>query len=253
MQLQSYEKQLSDFGLPLPTPAELADVQNVTRLHSGVTREELDFDVQEETDLVTVQQTTFLPQQQDIFLAVTTAVEKKEQLLLFIDATGGCGKTYLLNTILSAARSMEGGSTALAMATTGIAANLLRLGRTFHSRLKAPLTPNEESTLQISAQSNLAELVRDCKLMMIDEVTMLDRYLLEALERTLRDLIDTNRPFGGKTLILAGDFGQCLPVVKGASRSDTVKRCINQSPLWKHFRVMQLSVNMRVHGNRASM
>ena len=89
--------------------------------------------------------------------------------------------------------------------------------------------------------------------MMIDEVTMLDRYLLEALERTLRDLIDTDRPFGGKTLILAGDFGQCLPVVKGASRSDTVKRCINQSPLWKHFRVMQLSVNMRVHGNRAGM
>ena len=98
--------------------------------------------MQEETDLVLMQQPTFLAEQQDIFLAVITAVENKEQLLLFIDATGGCGKTYLLNTILSAVRSMEGGSTALAMATTGIAANLLRLGRTFHSRLKAPLTPS---------------------------------------------------------------------------------------------------------------
>ena len=79
---------------------------------------------------------------------------------------------------------------------------------------------------------------------------MLYRYLLEALDRTLRDLMDVDGPFGGKTLILAGDFGQCLPVVKGASKSDTVKRCINQSPLWRQYRVMQLSVNMRVHRNR---
>ena len=43
-----------------------------------------------------------------------------------------------------------GGCVALAMATTGIAANLLDLGRTFHLRLKASLTLSEESTLQIS-------------------------------------------------------------------------------------------------------
>ena len=205
-----------------------------------------------ETDLVAVRQPTFLAEQQDIFHTAIASVQSKEQLLMFIDATGGCGKTYLLNTILSAVRIMDGGSTALAMATTGIAANLLRLGRTFHSRLKAPLTPTEESTLQISAQSDLAQLVSDCKIMMIDEATMLDRYLLEALDRTLRDLMDDDGAFGGKTLILAGDFGQCLPVVKGASKLDTVRQCINQSPLWKHFRVMQLSVNMRVHKNRSS-
>ena len=253
LELQSHEKQLSDYGLPVPTPAELEDVQNVRSVHSGVAREELDYEVQVETDLVAVRQPTFLAEQQDIFHTAIASVQSKDQLLLFIDATGGCGKTYLLNTILSAVRIIDGGSTALAMATTGIAANLLRLGRTFHSRLKAPLTPTEESTLQISAQSDLAQLVRDCKIMMIDEATMLDRYQLEALDRTLRDLMDHDGPFGGKTLILAGDFGQCLPVVKGASKSDTVRRCINQSLLWKCFRIMQLSVNMRVHRNRLNM
>ena len=65
---------------------------------------------------------------------------------------------------------------ALAMATTGIAANLLDLGKTFHSRLKAPLNPNEESTLQISGQSSLAKLVRMAKLLLIDESPMLDRF-----------------------------------------------------------------------------
>ena len=138
----------------------------------------------------------------------------------------------------------------MAMATTGIAANLLDLGRTFHSRLKAPLSPGPESTLQISAQSNLASLVRDCKLMMIDESTMLDRYLLEALDRTLRDLMAADSPFGGKILILAGDFRQCLPVIKGASKSRIIQRCINQSPLWQSFEVFRLTVNMRVEACR---
>merc|ERR1711963_1065559 len=99
-----------------------------------------------------------------------------------------------------------GGCPALYMATTGIAANLLELGRTFHSRMKAPLSPTEESTLHISAQSSLAKLIRMSKLLMVDEATMLDRYNLEAMDRSLRDLM--NHPddaFGGKIVILAGD------------------------------------------------
>ena len=82
---------------------------------------------------------------------------------------------------------------------------------------------------------------------MIDEATMLDRYQLEAMDRTLRDLMELPQsPFGGKTLILAGDFRQCLPVVPGASRAATVSHCINQSVLWDSFQQMKLTTNMRV-------
>ena len=171
--------------------------------------------------------------------------------MAFIDARGGCGKTFMTNVILSAVRSSEpGGCVALATATTGIAANLLDLGRTFHSRLKAPLTLSEESTLQISGQSSLAKLVRMAKMMLIDEATMLDRRLLEALDRSLRDLMNNqNKPFGGKTLLLAGDFRQCLPVVKGANRAQTTSHCINKSYLWQHFEILRLTENMRVRAS----
>ena len=250
LRLQSFEKQLIDFALPVPNQDELAEVQCVTNIQPAVIREELDFDVQELVERVNVRTPTFTPEQQTIHARICNAVQSNEELAVFIDARGGCGKTYLLNTILSEVRSMNGGSTALAMATTGIAANLLDLGRTFHSRLKAPLSPGPESTLQISAQSNLAMLVRECKLMMIDEATMLDRYLLEALDRTLRDLMGKDRPFGGKILILAGDFRQCLPVIKGASKSGIVQRCINQSHLWLSIEVFRLTVNMRVEACR---
>ena len=116
--------------------------------------------------------------------------------------------------------------------------------------MKAPLDPDEESTLAISAQSALAKLIRRSQVLMIDEATMLDRYQLEALDRTLRFLEgDEETPFGGKILILAGDFRQCLPVVPGASRAGTIKHCINRSHLWTHFKVFSLTQNMRVRSS----
>ena len=87
---------------------------------------------------------------------------------LFIVARGGCGKIYLLNTILKKVRSLnDQGSIALAMATTGIAANLLHMGRTFHSRLKAPLQPKNDSVLNITVQSTLAKVVEQSKLICV--------------------------------------------------------------------------------------
>ena len=43
----------------------------------------------------------------------------------------------------------------------------------------------------------------------------------EALDRTLRDIRDDDRPFGGITVVFGGDFQQILPVVpKGVIRKN---------------------------------
>ena len=139
---------------------------------------------------------------------------------------------------------------ALATATTRIAANLLYLGRTVHSSLKAPLILSKESALQVSGQSSLANLVRMAKLILIDEATMLDRLLLEDLGRSLKDLMGEQKtPFGGKTLLPTRDFRHCLPVVKEADRAQTVKHCINRSHLWRFFEILCLTENMRVRAS----
>ena len=78
---------------------------------------------------------------------------------------------------------------------------------------------------------------------------MLDCYQLEALDRTLRDLMKDERPFGGKMLVLSGDSRQWVPVVPSASRAGIVDKCLNQSFLWHHFMVLQLIVNMRMHAS----
>ena len=225
-------------------------VENITCTDPVIIREEKDFCVPDLLSEVSGLISMFTPEQSNIYNTVMEAVRQQKSLLAFIDARGGCGKTFLLNAILSSVRGLEPtGCVALAMATTGIAANLLKLGRTYHSRLKAPLTPSEDSVLQISAQKGLAKLIRLSKILLIDEATMLDRFQLEALDRTLQDLMGSQQPFGGKIILLAGDFRQCLPVVPGANRAQTVSHCISKSRLWQNFQILQLTENMRVRSS----
>jgi ATP-dependent DNA helicase PIF1 len=251
LRLQSFEKDLTHFGLPVPTEEELTRVEFFTSTEPVVIREEKDYNVSELAAYVEEVAAQFTEEQQTVFNTINNAVLAELPLQIFIDARGGCGKTFLLNAILDAVRSMEpGGCIALATATTGIAADLLHLGRTFHSRFKAPLTAAEDSTLLISGKSSLAKLVKMAKLVLVDEATMLHRYLLEAMDRTFRDIMDKeDQPFGGKIVVLAGDFRQCLPVVQGASRAGTVNSCINQSHLWRQFQILTLTVNMRVRAS----
>jgi hypothetical protein len=147
LRLQLFEKSLASFGLPQPSPEDLARVENITSTDPVVIREVMDYDVLELRITVEGTVAKFTEDQTAIFQEVIDAVLEKRSLWAFIDARGGCGKTFLINTILAAVRSLEpGGCVALAMATTRIASNLLTLGRAFHLRLKAPLTPTEEST-----------------------------------------------------------------------------------------------------------
>jgi len=41
---------------------------------------------------------------------------------------------------------------------------------------------------------------------------------LDLADRLLREIMRDNRPFGGKVVVLGGDFRQCLPVVKRGDR-----------------------------------
>ena len=54
----------------------------------------------------------------------------------------------------------------------------------------------------------LARLICMASLLIVDEATLLDRRNLEKMERTLRDLTGRSEPWGGKIIVLCGDFRQ---------------------------------------------
>lgn len=68
---------------------------------------------------------------------------------------------------------------------------------------------------------------------------------MKAVDPALEEL-----PFGGKIIVLGGDFRQTLPIKKFASRAQTVKVSLTRSACWKHFTTFRLTENMRIRAAR---
>ncbi|KAK3224805.1 hypothetical protein Dsin_004667 [Dipteronia sinensis] len=81
---------------------------------------------------------------------------------------------------------------------------------------------------------------------------MVHRFCFEALDRTLKDILkfsnpnSSEEPFGGKIIVLRGDFRQILPVVPHGGRQEIVHATINSSHLWDYCKVLTLTKNMRL-------
>ncbi|XP_075425538.1 uncharacterized protein LOC142465468 [Ascaphus truei] len=166
--------------------------------------------------------------------------------ILFLDAPGGTGKTFLINLLLAEIRMHN--DVALALASSGIAATLMDGGRTVHSALKLPLNiaHEENPTCNITKTSGQARVLQICKLIVWDECTMAHKKALEALNRTLQDLRNNKQIMGGAVILLAGDFRQTLPVIPRSTPADELHACLKSSILWRHVKHFPLTTNMRV-------
>ena len=142
----------------------------------------------------------------------------------------------------------------LAVASSGVASLLLPGGHTAHSRFKIPIVIDESSVCDIKRGTFLADLIVQSSLIIWDEAPMTHRHCFESLDRSMRDILgqmDCSRyhqVFGGKTVLLGGDFRQVLPVVESGTRVDTVDACITNSYLWSHVKILKLTINMRLLG-----
>ena len=162
--------------------------------------------------------------------------------IVFLDAPGGTGKTFLLNLLLAKIRLQ--GDIAIAVASSGIAATLLSGGKTAHSTFKLPLNLHntDRPTCNIKRGTARAELLRRAKIIVWDECTMSHKQALEALNRTLQDLQHND------ILVLAGDFRQTLPIIDRGTRADEISACLKSSKvLWPYVKTFHLEKNMRVH------
>ncbi|KAJ6951656.1 hypothetical protein NC653_040948 [Populus alba x Populus x berolinensis] len=123
----------------------------------------------------------------------------------------------------------------LVVASSGIASLLLPGGRTAHSRFKIPLEVNESSTCEIKHNTHLSRLLEMTSLIVWDEAPMNNRYCFEALDKSLRDVLKLNNPFGGKSVLLGGDFRQILLVIPGGTKEEIINASFTTSLLWSAF------------------
>jgi hypothetical protein len=224
--LKRLNSDLTYVGLPLPIhQLELNAEGNGNRF----IQEQLSFDMDTIARQVQVGVPRLNEKQHDAYTSVMSSVTAQEGRLFFLDGPGGTGKTFVENLLLSRVRSQ--GEIALAVASSGIAALLLNGGRTAHSMFSIPIECDHNSIWEVDKEGEKADLFRQAQLIIWDEASMQHRYAYEAIDRMLQDVRSDSRSFGGVTVLFAGDFRQCLPVVPGGSRAQIIAATLKCSPL----------------------
>ena len=235
-----------DHGLPKP------DLSTSNKMKNRLLAEELTYDSTNLRHMHDTLASQLTSEQRHIHDVVLQSVYENSGHCFFVYGYGGTGKTFLWNVLISRLRSEK--HIVLAVASSGVASLLLPGGRTVHSRFKIPIVIDESSMCDIKRGSFLADLIVQSSLIIWDEAPMTHRHCFESLDRSMRDIlgqIDSSsfhRVFGGKTVLLGGDFRQVMPVVEGGTRLDTVDASITNSYLWSHVRILRLTINMRLLG-----
>ena len=229
-----------DFGIPLPT---------IARVQHEVDRFDDDtFNPAEQLNKLNNNLATMNNDQINVYNVIMEAVNNANVLdsfkLFFVDAPGGTGKTYTFNTLLASVRSSS--NTAIAVASSAIAARLLEGGTTAHRRFNIPIKLTSHTICKIKSNTVWGRTLLGAKLIIWDEAPMQSRWGFEAVDRSLRLLTKVEEPFGGKVVVFGGDFRQVLPVLPKGNESAIVSVILKRSELWSKMKKLKLTINERV-------
>ena len=143
---------------------------------------------------------TLSAEQQALFDAIETTREH-----IFVTGRAGTGKSTLLNHL-----AWNTSKQLVICAPTGVAA-LNVGGQTIHSLFRLPIGVIADRTIEQNA--DVRKLLNTIETLVIDEVSMVNADLLDAIDRSLRQA--RQRPleaFGGVQVVLFGDPYQLAPV-----------------------------------------
>ena len=253
--LEEHGRSLTHYGLPQPA------------FHSREVEMELE-KWEGQLDMLAARSATAVSklnkEQYGIYKEIMDAVMHKRSLCAFVDGKAGRGKTFLVNTICNKLRSE--GHIVLPTATSAFAAQLYPGGKTTHSVFKVsfqlPSSPcltrfqlvhkvpivgdeNDELVSPIGPHDPRGELIRESSAIIWDEAPMAKSEVLTCVEETCRRVMRNNLPFGGKVVVLLGDFRQTCPVVRQGTRRQVVDASIRSSPLWREFTTFRLQQPIR--------
>jgi len=144
------------------------------------------------------------------------AVEKTQSV--FFTGSAGTGKSVLLREIIAVLRRkyIKESDRVAVTASTGLAACNIG-GVTLHSFAGIGLGKEDVTELikKIKRNQKAKQRWLRTKILVIDEVSMVDGDLMDKLEAIARQIRHNGRPFGGIQLIITGDFFQLPPVPEG--------------------------------------
>jgi len=163
----------------------------------------------------------------------------------------GSGKSYLLEEFACWAR--ENNKNVVMTATTGIAATNIN-GKTIHNYSNLGIKERidlENKERVISLANNMREpykkSVINTDILVIDEISMLHDYQLNAVDKIIRVIRKNDSPFGGLQVILSGDFFQLPPISKNNGLTNFITQ--SDSYINGNFKVCYLEEYWRQNEN----
>ena len=163
---------------------------------------------------------------------------------VFLTGSAGAGKTYTLNQYINYLKARK--VPVAITASTGIAATHMN-GMTIHTwagiGIKDAL--GEDELKRMKERKYLKEHLENAQVLIIDEISMLHAKQLNLVNKVLKFFKESEEPFGGIQVIVAGDFFQLPPVGKNEERNRD-KFCF-MSDAWVEakFRVCYLTEQHR--------
>ena len=111
---------------------------------------------------------------------------------------------------------------------------------------KLPVPTLKNSTCDVAPNSVHGQFLRQVSLYLLDEASVIPKHAVNAIDKLLQDVCNNKFPFGGRVILLGGDFRHILPVVIRGQPADIVEVCIKCSQNWQNVQRFLLTQSMRV-------
>lgn len=151
-------------------------------------------------DQVFIENITLSDEQQSLFERIENSSEH-----FFVTGKAGTGKSVLLQYLKyhSKKRLVVGAFTGIAALNVG--------GQTLNSLFRLPTDLIQPDSVHLNG--NVATLLRNIDMVVIDEISMVRVDMMEAIDILLRQARRSELPFGGVQVVMFGDVYQLPPVV----------------------------------------
>lgn len=138
----------------------------------------------------------------------------------FLTGKAGTGKTTFLKYVIENVNKKF-----VVLAPTGIAA-INAGGETLHSFFGLPFTAIGPRDF-LRLRENKINIIQNTDTFIIDEVSMVRCDIIDAIDRSLRKIMYSSLPFGGKQMIFMGDIFQLEPILKSPEDKMLIKDVYN--------------------------
>ena len=182
-------------------------------------------------------------EQKHLFNKITTALSKKNVLRILIEGSAGSDKTFLFKTITYWAEN--NGLKYKCFTPTGLASLFYNNSSTIHSGFLLPLDQYENMQSHMNIHSPEAIELLKCNFFLFDEISLMSKYMFDAIDCLLKNICRNELPFGGKKIILGGDFKQLACVLNYSTEYSIFLACIKNSLNFSKFAKHFLTINQR--------